>query len=162
MRAYEGPFSDDDVVHWLARMRQRYMADGMALWAVELRDTAEMVGQCGAALQPAWGAPDGRVFPGSAGPRVVEVGYLFARDHWHRGFATEAARACRDWAFENLDVDAVHSHVRDTNLASMNVAIRLGMLARGRFTKTYRDVTMPHIDFRIERDRWRALSSRPA
>lgn len=39
--------------------------------------------------------------------------------------------------------------MRDTNLASMNVAIRLGMTVRGRFEKHYRGVNMPHLAFAI-------------
>jgi RimJ/RimL family protein N-acetyltransferase len=46
----------------------------------------------------------------------------------------------------------VWAQIRDTNLASMNVAIRLGMTVRGRFVKHYRGVEMPHLAFAVDRD----------
>ena len=85
------------------------------------------------------------------GEDVIEVGYLFDRAHWHRGYATEAATGCRDHAFAALGADRVWAQVRDTNIASMNVAIRLGMTVRGRFIKHYRGVDMPHLAFAIDR-----------
>lgn len=140
MHAYEGAFDDAGVDAWLTRMRDRYRTDGFGLWAVDLQETGEMIGQCGITWQQIDGA------------RVHEVGYLFERSHWHHGYATEAAAACRDFAFSELDSERVYAHVRDTNLASMNVAIRLGMTVRSRFVKHYRGVDMPHLAFAIDRD----------
>ncbi len=148
MAAYEGPFDDDMVSAWFARMRERYRQDGFGLWAVVMSGTDEMIGQCGLTGQ--------RILDED----VIEVGYLFNRGHWHRGYATEAARACRDYAFDTLDAARVYAQVRDTNIASMNVAIRLGMTVRGRFEKTFRGVRMPHFAFAVDRgDRARSARS---
>ena len=81
----------------------------------------------------------------------MEVGYLFCREFWHRGFATEAARACRDFAFDKLGAGEVFSVVRDTNVASQSVALRNGMVPRRTFVKHYRGVDMPHIVFSVTR-----------
>lgn len=139
MTAYEGAFDDDMVLAWFTRMRDRYREHGHGLWAVVLHDTGEMIGQCGLTLQHIMDAD------------VIEVGYLFNRHHWHRGYATEAAAACRDHAFATMEVERVYAQVRDTNIASMNVAIRLGMTVRGRFIKHYRGVSMPHLAFAVDR-----------
>lgn len=140
MTAYEGAFDEAGVREWLAKQQHRYATDGFGLWAVELTETGEVIGQCGLTMQHILGED------------VVEVGYLFNRAHWHNGYAVEAVLACRDDAFESLGVDRVWAQVRDTNLASMNVAIRLGMTVRGRFVKHYRGVEMPHLAFAVERD----------
>ncbi|MEZ7872414.1 MAG: GNAT family N-acetyltransferase, partial [Eubacteriales bacterium] len=84
------------------------------------------------------------------GRQVLEIGYLFNRLYWSRGYAAEAAGACRGYAFDKLGAAEVFSIIRDSNLASMNVAIRNGMLARGRFTKHYRGVDMPHLIFSVK------------
>lgn len=144
MTAYEGPFSDAEVETWLTRIQKRYDTDGFGLWAVILKSTGEVIGQCGPAAQ--------RIDEAD----VIEVGYLFNRAHWHRGYATEAAAACRDHAFRTLDVDEVYAQVRETNIPSMNVAIRLGMTVRSRFTKHYRGIDMPHYAFAISRREWQA------
>ena len=139
MTAYEGPFSDAEVRAWLDHQLERYERDGHGLWAVLLRESGEFVGQCGLTWQDV------------EGERVLEVGYHLLRAHWHHGYASEAARACRDHAFTVLDAPDVHAIVRDTNLASMNVAIRCAMTARRSFVKHYRGIDMAHIDFAVRR-----------
>lgn len=139
MVAYEGAFDEEMTRTWLHRTRERYREHGFGLWAVCLQGADTMIGQCGLTWQHILGRD------------VVEIGYLFNREHWHRGYATEAARACRDHAFDTLGIERVWSQIRDTNIASMNVAIRVGMTVRGRFVKDYRGVTMPHLAFAIDR-----------
>lgn len=132
MYAYEGAFSDGEVQEWLDRQLARYGKYGFGLWAVISKESGELIGQCGLTMQP-W--KDGE---------VLEIGYLLRRDCWHRGYATEAARACKRYAFEVLHADEVCSIIRDTNTASQNVALRNGMTVRDCWTKHYRGVDMPH------------------
>lgn len=132
MYAYEGAFSHEEVGQWLDRQLSRYEKWGFGLWAVVLKKTDEMIGQCGLTMQP-WKDRE-----------LLEVGYLFQRAFWHKGYATEAARACMDYAFEVLDAQEVCSIIRDTNTASRNVALRIGMTAEDIWTKHYRGVDMPH------------------
>jgi RimJ/RimL family protein N-acetyltransferase len=139
MTAYEGAFTDAEVQAWLDKQLANYERDGHGLWAVVLRANGQMIGQCGLT----WQNIDAH--------QRLEVGYLFRRDHWHSGYATEAASACRDWAFAQLDAREVWAQVRDINIASMNVAIRLGMVIRTRFLKHYRGVNMPHYGFTVNR-----------
>ena len=75
---------------------------------------------------------------------MLEIGYLFQRPHWHKGYATEAAKACKRYAFEVLGAGEVCSIIRDTNTASQNVAVRNGMTITDSWTKHYRGVDMPH------------------
>ena len=70
----------------------------------------------------------------------------------------EAARACRDHAFDVLGADEVFSIVRDTNEASQAVARRNGMMPCGSLVKFYRGVDIPHIVFSVAR----AECDRPA
>lgn len=135
MYAYEGAFTDEEVQGWLDRQLARYERYGFGLWAVVLKETHEMIGQCGLTMQP-W--KDGE---------VLEIGYLFRRDCWHRGYAAEAAQACKRYAFEKLGAKEVCSIIRDTNTASQNVALRNGMKARDTWTKHFRGVDMPHIRY---------------
>ena len=135
MVAYEGAFSDAEVQDWLDRQLARYQRWRFGLWAVLLRESGQVIGQCGLTMQP-W-----------KGQEVLEIGYLLERAHWHHGYATEAARACKDYAFATLDATEVCSIIRDTNLASQRVALRNGMTPADTWTKRYRGVDMPHIRF---------------
>ncbi len=132
MYAYEGAFSDEEVQDWLDRQISRYQRWNFGLWAVILKEADEMIGQCGLTMQP-WKDRE-----------VLEIGYLFERIHWHKGYATEAARACKKYAFEILNADEVCSIIRDTNIASQNVAVRNGMSMADSWIKHYKGVDMLH------------------
>ena len=140
MYAYEHAFSEEEVRAWLDRQLDRYAQHGVGLWAVVLKDTGDMIGQCGLTWQDA------------GERRVLEVGYLFQKAHWHKGYAIESAMACRDFAFDTLGADEVYSIIRDSNEASQNVARRNGMSPRFIFVKHYYGVDMPHIVFSIRKD----------
>ncbi len=139
MYAYEGAFNDNEVQEWLDRQIYRYQKWKFGLWAVILKETDDMIGQCGLTMQP-WKETE-----------VLEIGYLFNRSYWHKGYATEAARACKKYAFEVLDADEVCSIIRDTNIASQNVAIRNGMTRLDDWTKHYRGIDMPHYRYVVKR-----------
>lgn len=140
MYAYEGAFTDTEVQEWLDRQLARYRTWSFGLWAVILKETGGMIGQCGLTMQP-WKDRE-----------VLEIGYLFERAFWHRGYATEAARACKAYAFDVLKAEEVCSIIRDTNTASQRVALRNGMTAEETWTKHYRGVDMPHIRYAVRRD----------
>ena len=80
-----------------------------------------------------------------------DLGYGLRKEFWHKGFATEAAIACKEYAFQVLDFDDVYSIIRDSNVASQNVARRNGMSEVDILIKYYRGVEMPHIVFRASR-----------
>ncbi len=139
MYAYAHAFSDQEAEDWLLRQQARYRRDGIGLWAVVQQETGEMIGQCGLTWQE---------IPGET---VLEVGYLFQKRFWGQGFATEAARACREYAFEQLGAEEVYSIIRENNLPSQRVARRNGMEVRGSFVKHYWGQDMPHLIFSVKR-----------
>ena len=51
MYAYEHAFSDEEVQEWLDKQLARYREYGFGLWAVILKETDEMIGQCGLTMQ---------------------------------------------------------------------------------------------------------------
>ena len=115
MYAYDRQFTDEDVQRWLDRQIMRYLELGFGLWAVVKKDTEEIIGQAGLTMQP---HKEGA---------VLEIGYLFKQEFWHNGYATEAAEACREYAFHELNAKVVYSIIRADNQPSINVAIRNGM-----------------------------------
>ena len=138
MYAYEHAFDDIEVQEWLDKQIKRYHDFGFGLWAVILKETEEMIGQCGITMQDC----DNK--------QVPEIGYLFQKEFWHMGYASETAISCKKYAFENLNVDEVFSIIRDTNLASQNVALRNGMSIKDKFVKHYYGVDMLHLVFSVK------------
>lgn len=139
MYAYEGAFSDNEVQEWLDRQIVRYQKWNFGLWAVILKETDKMIGQCGLTIQP-WKDEE-----------VLEIGYLFERSYWHKGYAIEAAKACKKYAFEILNANEVCSIIRDTNIASQNVAVKNGMTVKDKWIKHYKGVDMLHYRYVVYR-----------
>jgi RimJ/RimL family protein N-acetyltransferase len=124
--AYAAMVADPDVVRYLGHPPMdretawRHMAlvvghsvlRGWTQQAVELRATGEVIGRCGLWQPEGW--------PG------LEVGWVLARSAWGHGYATEAASAWRDWAFDVLGADELVSVVHIQNTASSRVAERIG------------------------------------
>ena len=140
MYAYNGAFDEAETQAWLDRQLSRYAQFGFGLWAVVLKESGGMIGQCGLTMQP-W-----------RGDEVLEVGYLFNRAFWHHGYATEAARGCMEYAFDRLGAREVCSIIRETNLPSRRVAERNGMTVRDSWVKHYRGIDMPHVRYCAARE----------
>lgn len=140
MYAYEHAFSSEEVKNWLDRQLERYEKDGFGLWAVVLKESGEMIGDCGLTIQDA------------DGERLLEIGYHLRKKFWHKGYATEAAEACKKYAFETLGAPIVCSIIRDNNFPSRKVAERNGMTVGKSFVKHYYGMDMPHLVYFAEND----------
>lgn len=138
MYAYEHAFTDEEAEAWLTRQLDRYEEYGFGLWAVILKSTGVLIGQCGITMQDI------------GGMMVPEIGYLFAKEYWHRGYAAEASSACREYGFETLGMAELYSIVRENNLPSRRVAERNGMAPCGRIVKHYYGMDMPHILYSVK------------
>ena len=140
MYAWNGAWSEEENREQLQKQIRGYREEGFGRWAVVLKETGKVIGICG--LQRC----------DTDQESVLEIGYLFNRAYWHNGYAAEAAIACKHYAFDTLGFDEVFSLVRDTNIASMNVAIRNGMLIRRRYMKVYKGEEMPHYIFSVKKN----------
>jgi ribosomal-protein-alanine N-acetyltransferase len=138
MRFYPAPFDRAGVEDWIARNMRRYENNGHGLWALDLKASGEMIGDCGITLQPV----DGEILP--------EIGYHLRRDMWGQGFASEAARACCEYGFSQLKAEFLISLIRPENLPSRKVAERNGLKV---WKRTMRR-GWAHDVYRIKREEW--------
>lgn len=115
MQYYPAPFNRKEVEEWIERNRQRYQREGYGLWAMLLRDSDEVIGDCGCYLREIEGRSS------------VEIGYHVRRDLQGNGYATEAAQACIQYAFNKLGLDRVISLIRPENVPSIRVAEKNGL-----------------------------------
>jgi RimJ/RimL family protein N-acetyltransferase len=105
------------------RIEERFGRLGYGLWALEVTATGEFIGFTG--LNP---MPDN--VPGAGG---VEVGWRLAKQAWHRGYATEAARAALRIAFDGVGLTEIWSMTAVLNTPSQAVMGRLGLTEVARF-----------------------------
>jgi RimJ/RimL family protein N-acetyltransferase len=61
----------------------------------------------------------------------IEIGWSIYRQHWNRGYATEAARAALEFAVSTLRAERVVAYMAKNNVASARVATKIGMNGRG-------------------------------
>ncbi len=115
MQYYPRRFDRKDAEEWIERNLRRYAEHGHGLYAVVLKTSGEVIGDCGL------------VTPADRGPAELEVGYHLRRDQWGHGYATEAARAAWSTPFGTLDAPKVISLIRPENVPSRRVAERNGM-----------------------------------
>ncbi|MCP9495019.1 MAG: GNAT family N-acetyltransferase [Pyrinomonadaceae bacterium MAG19_C2-C3] len=92
----------------------QYVERGFAQWAVTDKETGVLLGWCGLAYL------DDK-------PPNIEIGYGFGIPHWGKGYATEAARACLRYGFEELNVPKIAAVAMPENSASRHVMEKCGL-----------------------------------
>ncbi|KAB1108964.1 GNAT family N-acetyltransferase [Micromonospora aurantiaca] len=115
MRYYPRPKIRAEALDWIRWNEGLYRGHGFGLWVLRSRATGEFVGDCGLTPQPVDGVME------------VEVGYHLRTGMQGRGFATEAAAACRDHARDRLGVDRLVAIIHPDNTPSQRVAERIGL-----------------------------------
>lgn len=115
MKHYPQPYSLEKSEKWVKWNINNYTTYGFGMWAVILKKENKFIGDCGITMQTI------------KGNKVPEIGYHINKKYNNKGYATEAARACRDYAFNHLNLEKVYSYMKYTNRASSRVAEKNGM-----------------------------------
>ena len=137
MAFYPHAKSNDEVRGWIDSTLRSYAAHGFALWVLELIEDGTFIGDCGLTYQEV----DGNT--------VLEVGYRLLPAYQGRGYATEAAQACLDLAFEDIGAKHVTAIINPLNAPSRRVAERLGMSLE---TETVSKTGLPVVVYGIRRE----------
>ncbi|MFJ3956789.1 GNAT family N-acetyltransferase [Arthrobacter sp. NPDC090010] len=114
MEYYPRPKTRSEALGWIEWNLRNYQEHGHGLWIVEAFD-GTFLGECGLTWQRVNGQPR------------LEVGYHILPEFQRRGFATEAAQACRDFARDTLRSPELVAIIHPANLPSQRVARKLGM-----------------------------------
>ena len=139
MQHYPAPFDQERVRNWIIVNQQRYQTLGFGLWGVVLKETGELIGDCGITMQ------------NIHGQMLPEIGYHIRRNLWRRGYASEAAQACMDFIFTRTSFNSVYSYMKYTNEASYGVALKNGMI----FIEEYDDpINTRTRVYAITREEW--------
>jgi RimJ/RimL family protein N-acetyltransferase len=139
MRFSLGPYTRERTQEVLHKFLSWEQAGLPSPFAVVLRENSEVLGYCGFLHHPEV-------------PGEVEIGYRLDPAYWNRGVITEAARAVRDHAFEDLKLPRVISLIHPENIPSRRVAEKNGMSVEKEIT--FRG--FPTLVFAITREQWLA------
>ena len=140
MQYYPYSFDRERVKNWIHRNMERYRIFGFGLWAVCLKETGEMIGDCGLTMQ---------LINGSIKP---EIGYHIRSDKQRNGYAKEAAIAVRDWTFSNTPFNVVYSYMKHTNVPSARTAGSYGCRLVDEFCDDENEVTKV---YSVTREEWK-------
>lgn len=130
------PFNRDQMLGWLQRNLDHQETHGYGLFSVILKANGLLIGDCGLELMDA------------EGMQAAELGYDFRSDYWNQGYATEAAQAVRDFAFQQLKLPCLISLIRVGNVRSRRVADKVGMHLVGEITRYDR----PYWHYQMDRE----------
>lgn len=129
MQHYPYTFDEARVKNRISKNIERYIIFGFGLWTVCLKDTGEMIGDCGLTMQNI----NGVIKP--------EIGYHIRKDQQRKGYAKEAAIAVRDWTFRNTPFNRIFSYMKYTNTASAHTAISYGCRLIDEFKDEANEIT---------------------
>ena len=139
MQYYPYTFDEARVRGWINRNIERYQIFGFGLWAVCLKETGEMIGDCGLTMQ----LINGEIKP--------EIGYHIRADQQRKGYAKEAAVAVRNWVFHNTPFNVIYSYMKHTNEPSIKTAVSYGCKQVDAFEDEMNEITKV---FAISRAEW--------
>ena len=117
MRHFPGTQSIEQTKAFLSRMNEQFDQRGYCYFAVDLLEQESFIGFIGLSYQS---------FDIEQTP-FVDIGWRLARMHWGNGYATEGARKCLRFGFEQLRQEKIYAVATSQNKASINVMEKVGM-----------------------------------
>ncbi|HUX05489.1 MAG TPA: GNAT family N-acetyltransferase [Acidimicrobiales bacterium] len=117
MEFFLSPLARAQSDEMIDRIESYFDRDGYGLWALEVRTSGEFIGFTGLAHT---------TFVAHFTP-AVEIGWRLAHGAWGQGYASEAARAVLDFAFDELALREVVAFTSTLNLCSRSLMERLSM-----------------------------------
>ncbi|MCM1494418.1 MAG: GNAT family N-acetyltransferase [Bacteroides sp.] len=144
MAHYPKPFDENEVKDWIQWNIENYEIYGFGLWAVVLKETGKVIGDCGITMQKIGGG----IKP--------EIGYHINKQYWRKGYGSEAAAVCRDYIFQKTPFRMIYSYMKATNTASCATAAANGM----RLVDEWDDGTAMTKVYAITRQEWRQMKQK--
>lgn len=115
MSFWPKPFDKEQIINWVERNIRSYKENGFGRWLVVLKERDIVIGDCG-------------IIRAEVNNRLEnDLGYIIDRDYWNQGYGTEAAQACLNYAFNDLNLDSICINMPINHVSSRRVAEIIGM-----------------------------------
>ena len=136
MKYFIAPYDDRKVHRLIDWTLSNYAKYGFGFWAIIDKDSGEFIGDCGLSMQNI----DGEMLP--------EIGYHINKKFHNKGYASQAARAVKEYIFKFYAYDYLYSYMNKENIASIKVAKNNDM----ELYKEYRDDDEDLVVYRVKRN----------
>lgn len=123
MRFFPKTSSQEETNHFILAIEKELKESNYGLYAVEVKATGNFIGFIGFHKAS---------FSAGFTP-CIEIGWRLCKSAWGNGYATEGAKACLVYGFENLGFEEVYSFTASINLPSENVMKKIGLQFVGEF-----------------------------
>lgn len=123
MEHFPSTLSREETFDFIQRLKKHYELNGHTYFATEILRTGELIGFIGLALQD---------YESEFTPNV-DIGWRLKKAHWGKGYATEGAKKCLEFAFTELKLNKVISTCTIRNTKSEKVMKKIGMKKIGEF-----------------------------
>ncbi|HPE98602.1 MAG: GNAT family N-acetyltransferase [Chitinophagales bacterium] len=123
MEHFPKPLTQQETAEFIERLQKHYDKNGYNYFATEILDTGELIGFIGLAYQE---------YETEFTP-ATDIGWRLKKSSWGKGYATEGAKRCLEFAFSELDLEKVVSTCTIGNKKSENVMKKIGMSKKGEF-----------------------------
>ncbi|RAX57314.1 GMP synthase (glutamine-hydrolyzing) [Helicobacter monodelphidis] len=137
MWAWIEDFDDREVKRWIQHEKENYARYGVGYFAIIEPHSGEMIGQAGLHYK-----------------EHLELSYIVKKTHWSKGYALEVCEALREYAFAHLGAKELYAICRSDNLASQNLARKLGMQKVGEVGDSVGSGEV-YFEFALKKDKWR-------
>lgn len=117
MQHFPKPLTEKETAEFIQRLQRHYEKNGYNYFATEILESGELIGFIGLAFQE---------YKTDFTP-AVDIGWRLKRSAWGKGFATEGAKKCLEFAFNELNLDKVISTCTVKNAKSEKVMNKIGM-----------------------------------
>ena len=142
MKYYAAPYDEAGVQKWIDWCKASQAKRGFSLWSVILKETGQMIGDCGVSMQ---------IIDDETRP---EIGYHLNKKYHHQGIGKEMTQAVRDYFFTHFNDNEVYSYMDKDNLPSYKTAEANGMTYLHNYiTKDEEECRV----YRITRSEWEKI-----
>lgn len=142
MEHFPATLTEEQSAASMLRMQEEYKKRGYTYFAVEERSSGLLIGFIGLFYQ---------TFESPFNP-AVDIGWRLQVDAWGKGYATEGAKRCLQYAFEHLSLDAVVACCTLSNTSSERVMQKIGMRKKGVFDHPYLKEQPTCVWYEIKKD----------
>ena len=116
--------SIDQVYGYIESIQNQYIQNGIGRFVVVLKETNEVIG---------WAGIKYITEPENNRVNFYDIGYRLQEKHWQKGYGLEAAKAWRDYGFNEMEIPMLVATAHVDNVGSNKILQKIGMVHKEQY-----------------------------